>query len=201
VKRALLFDLGNVLIPFDFKRGYAGIAGLTGLAGEEIRARLARTDYVHRLESGGMNGREFVAALGALCEVELPYARFCEVWSSIFLPETLLPETLLAALAARYRLVLLSNTNDLHFEFLERTYPLLRHFHARVLSHEVKAMKPEAAIYAAAIRAAGCAPEECFYTDDIPEYVAAARGHGIDAEVFAGREATERELRRRGVEW
>jgi putative hydrolase of the HAD superfamily len=80
-------------------------------------------------------------------------------------------------------------------------YPILRHFDAYVLSYEVGAMKPEPRIYAAAIEAAQCAPQECFFTDDIPEYVEGARQAGIDAVVFEGAEALERELRARGVVW
>jgi putative hydrolase of the HAD superfamily len=68
-----------------------------------------------------------------------------------------------------------------------------------VLSYEVKAMKPDPRIYAAAVEAARCAPQECFFTDDIPEYVEGARRAGIDAVVFEGQEALERELAARGV--
>jgi HAD superfamily hydrolase (TIGR01509 family) len=62
-------------------------------------------------------------------------------------------------------------------------------------------MKPSSKIYEAAIRAAQCAPDECFFTDDIPDYVEAARAHGIDAVTFESREQIERELRSRGVRW
>jgi glucose-1-phosphatase len=65
----------------------------------------------------------------------------------------------------------------------------------------VGAMKPSPKIYQAAIEAAQCAPEECFFTDDIPAYVEAAREHGIDAVQFQSCEQIQRELRTRGVEW
>src|SRR6185437_8830122 len=98
---------------------------------------------------------------------------------SIFLPHTLIPEAMLEGLARNRRLVLLSNTNAIHFEMIRENYPLLRHFHAYVLSYEVGAMKPLPLIYQRAIAAAGCLPEECFFTDDIPDYVEAARAQGI----------------------
>jgi glucose-1-phosphatase len=110
-----------------------------------------------------------------------------------------LPESLLESLTARYRLVLLSNTNPIHFEMIRATFPHLRHFHQLVLSYEVKAMKPQAEIYRAAIEAAQCRAEECFYSDDIPEYVEGARKFGIDAVRFESRDQIERELRARGI--
>jgi putative hydrolase of the HAD superfamily len=129
------------------------------------------------------------------------YDRFCEIWSSIF-THAILPESLLAGLAARYRMVLLSNTNALHFGMIREWYPhLLRHFDALVLSYQVGAMKPHAAIFEAAVAAAGCAPEECFYTDDIVPYVEAARKQGIDGVVFESRDQLEEALRTRGIEW
>lgn len=102
-------------------------------------------------------------------------------------------------IARNYRLVLLSNTNALHFEMIRETYPLLRHFHSYVLSYEVKAMKPSPLIYRRAIEEARCRPEECFFTDDIEAYVEGARREGIDAVQFESAGQIERELRARGV--
>ena len=96
--------------------------------------------------------------------------------------------------------MLVSNTNAIHFEMIRENYPLLRHFDALILSYEVQAMKPSPRIFEAAVRAAGCLPEECFFTDDIPEYVEAARAQGIDACVFEGFERLQQDLKNRGVE-
>jgi putative hydrolase of the HAD superfamily len=129
------------------------------------------------------------------------YDDFCRLWMSIFPPGTLLADDLLEALARRYRLILLSNTNPLHFDALAANYPILRHFHRRILSYEVGAMKPSPAIYAAALAAAEADPQECFYTDDIPAYVEAARKAGIDAVQFVSQQQLEADLKARGIEW
>ncbi len=199
--RSLIFDLGRVIVPFDFRRGYERMSARCGLAPEEIRARLSSDGLVRDFESGRIDGREFHRRVGSLLEADVPYEEFREIWFSVFLPETLVPDRLLEALHARYRLVLLSNTNELHFEMIRQRYPILRHFDAFVLSYQAGAMKPDPRIYAAAVAAAGCAPQECFFTDDIPEYVEGARQAGIDAVVFEGAGALERELQARGVVW
>lgn len=199
--RTLIFDLGRVIVPFDFRRGYDRMSQQCGLPPDEIRERLKSDGLVRAFESGAIDGREFHRRVAQLLETDVPYGEFCEIWFSVFLPDTLIPDSLVAALHPRYRLVLLSNTNPIHFEMIRARYPILRHFDAYVLSYEVGAMKPEPRIYAAAIEAAQCAPQECFFTDDIPEYVEGARQAGIDAVVFEGAEALERELRARGVVW
>ena len=81
------------------------------------------------------------------------------------------------------------------------SYPLLRHFDHLVLSYKVGALKPSPTIYAEALSHARCAPEECFFTDDIAAYVEGARSAGIDAVQFESREQIERELQSRGVVW
>ena len=198
--RAVLFDLGKVIVPFDFMIGYRALEAECGLTPETIRRRIAETGLVPQLETGSVEPREFVDRLCAGLGVRLSYARFCEIWSSIFSRQTLIPDSFLKHLHGKYRLVLVSNTNAIHFEMIRENYPLLRHFDALILSYEVQAMKPSPRIFEAAVRAAGCLPEECFFTDDIPEYVEAARAQGIDACVFEGFERLQQDLKNRGVE-
>jgi FMN phosphatase YigB (HAD superfamily) len=199
--KAIIFDLGKVLIHFDFTRGYRALEGLCPYTAAEIPRRIGRTGLVERFETGLVEPREFVEQISRILDLPPDYDRFCEIWSGIF-TETLIPESLLQALAARYRLLLLSNTNALHFAMLQATYgPLLSHFHDLILSYEVRAMKPQPEIFQMAVERAGCLPGECFYTDDIAEYVAAARQLGIDAVQFESREQIEREMRGRGISW
>lgn len=199
--KAVIFDLGRVIVPFDFRRGYERIAPLCGLPAEEIPKRIAPSGLVNRFESGAIAPRDFVREFSALLGFETSYETFCETWSSIFLPETLIPESMVEGIARRYRTVLLSNTNAIHYAMLRQNYPLLRHFHACVLSFEVGAMKPMPAIYQRAIEAAQCLPEECFFTDDMPAFVEAARLQGIDAVQFESAAQIEDELHKRGVIW
>jgi len=199
--KAVIFDLGRVIVPFDFNRGYARLSPLCGIPAAEIPGRISPTGLVPLFESGGIGPRDFVRELSKHLNLDISYENFCEIWSSIFLPQTLIPESMLAGIARNYRLVLLSNTNAIHFEMVRETYPLLRHFHSYVLSHEVGAMKPLPPIYRRAIEEAGCLPEECFFTDDMPAFVEGARAQGIDAVQFESAVQIEAELRKRGVNW
>ncbi len=198
--RTLIFDLGKTLIPFDFGRGYAALERLCGVPAAEIPKRIGAR-LVNDFEAGLIEPDDFVGRFSRQLGLSLEYRRFCDIWSSIFLPEPFIPEELLRALKARYRLLLLSNTNAIHFRMLEETYPLLRQFDDMVLSYKVKALKPSPTIYREAIARSGCAAGECFYTDDIAAYVEAARREGIDAVQFHSRGQLEEEMRARGIEW
>jgi putative hydrolase of the HAD superfamily len=199
VIKTILFDLGNVIIPFDFKRAYARMAGLCGCRIEEVPARIRATGLVAPFERGEIAPEPFVRELSAALRLNITYRDFCDWWSSVFLPATLVPEALLEDLATRYRLLTLSNTNAIHFTMVKEAYPLLRHFDGNVLSYEVGAAKPEAKIYQEAIARAGCRPQECFFTDDLAVNVEAARQHGMDAVRFLSATQLEEELRARGL--
>jgi glucose-1-phosphatase len=201
VIKTVIFDLGKVIVPFDFKRGYRAMAELCPYPAEDIPKRIGSTDLVVRFESGQVAPEEFVEQLCGILDVQMKYERFCEMWSCIFLPETLIEESLLEGLRRRYRLLLLSNTNAIHFEMIRQNYPLIKHFDEYILSYEVGALKPSPRIYEAAIARAGCEAGECFFTDDIPEYVAGARRAGIDAVQFESASQIEQELLKRGVSW
>ena len=198
--KTVIFDLGRVLVHFDFKRGYRALEGLCPHEAAAIPKLLAGTGLVEQFETGLVEPRDFVAEISRVLDLNVDYKRFCEIWSSIF-TDTLLPESMLEGLKARYRLLLLSNTNAIHFAMIRRNYPLLRHFDDLILSYEVKAMKPQPAIYRAAIERARCEPGECFYTDDIAEYVAGAQAMGIDAVQFEGAERLTEEMKMRGIGW
>jgi len=200
VHKAVIFDLGRVLVNFDFKRGYTALEGLCRYGAAEIPKRLSTCGLVERFETGLIEPRDFVAQMSAVLDMKIDYDRFCVIWSSIF-TDTLVPEEMLTGLAARYRLMLLSNTNAIHFEMLRASHPMLRHFHDLVLSYEVKAMKPGPEIFETAIQRAGCRAEECFYTDDIEANVRAARSLGMDAVQFESAAQLEREFETRGIRW
>jgi FMN phosphatase YigB (HAD superfamily) len=199
--KAIIFDLGKVIIPFDFARGYSAIAGLCSYDAREIPGRLLRTDLVRRFETGQIAPQEFVDELSRILDIKVDYAEFCRMWSSIFLPETLIPESMVEGLHRNWKVLLLSNTNAIHFDMIRESYGLLRHFDDFILSYEVGALKPAPRIYREAIARAGCLPEQCFFTDDIADYVAGAKKEGMDAVQFHSLEQLQQELRAREVTW
>jgi putative hydrolase of the HAD superfamily len=199
--KTIIFDLGNVIVPFDFQRGYGAIASHCSYSPAEIPKRIGGTDLVVRFESGQIGAVKFVQELSELLGLTIDFEEFCRIWNSIFYTDRTLPESLFVELKRRHRLVLLSNTNILHFPMLQNSLTLLRQFDAFVLSYEVGILKPAQEIYRKAINAARCQPEECFYIDDIQAYVDGARQAGIDAVQFRSLEKLMEDLRSRNIDW
>ncbi len=197
--KSLIFDLGRVLVNVDFEMGYSRMAELSGLRIEEVRDRLHGSRLAYAFESGLMPSSEFAARVSELMGVSPSFEEFAELWYSVFHEGPLVPEEFIAALHERYRLVLLSNTNALHYEMLEQRLGVLKHFDAYTLSYKLGAQKPSQSIYRDAIVKAGCEPGQCFYTDDIGEYIDGARAAGMQAVQFRGFGRLKADLQAAGV--
>ncbi|MEX0703903.1 MAG: HAD family phosphatase [Planctomycetales bacterium] len=200
--RACLLDMGNVLIRFSHDKMCAQMGALCGKSAGDVRRLLIDSGLQWEFERGRVSPEEFHFQFCAAAErdhAELELAALLAAGADIFEPQPGMVELLDELKSAGQRLVLFSNTCASHVEFVRREFDFLERFDALVLSYEVQAIKPEEKMFAAARAALGHPPEECFYTDDVPEYVREARELGFDAEVFTGVEELRRQLERRGV--
>ncbi|MBI1352853.1 MAG: HAD-IA family hydrolase [Acidobacteria bacterium] len=195
----VLFDLGNVLVPLDFDRAYRAASRRTGLSEREVAHLLHDSGLSGPYERGEMTSREFHRRMDSLLGLGYAYEPFRHLWCDMFRPEALVDEALLDELDPQVRIAILSNTNELHWEWIRERYPVVRRFEKAVLSYEVGALKPDPAIYAATLEAVGARPEECFFTDDKPENVEGARAVGIQAETFVGVEPLREQLAALGL--
>lgn len=198
--KTFLFDLGNVLLFFSHDRMCQQIGALCHKSGSEIRELLFGGDQNLNFDRGTITEAEFLTWLETETNSTLKHKELQTAFADIFTPnETMFP--ILDELKERgHRLVLLSNTNVMHIEFIRREYQVLEKFDHLILSYEVEAVKPEVAIYQAALRAIECEPEHCFYTDDISEYVVAGREHGLQADIFTTTASFVGQLQSHGID-
>ena len=197
--RTFLFDMGNVLVHFSHERMCAQMGALCGRSGLEICALLFDTGLQGEFERGHVSEPEFHRRLEKAVGRPLEFEGLRQAGSDIFQLNSSIVGVLDALRGRGHRLVLLSNTSISHYEFVRERFDLLDRFDDFVLSFRVGALKPDAAIFAAALEAIHCDPAECFYTDDIPAYVEAGRRFGLRAEVFTDTIALLGQLRDLGI--
>jgi HAD superfamily hydrolase (TIGR01509 family) len=181
---ALLFDLGKVLIDFNFETGIQALHASCSISRDRFDELLWDEIWIGRYERGEISTLEFHGYLRDSANLTMPLAEFRSTWSSVFLPKLLVSENLLLALKERYPLILVSNTNEAHIEFIGSNYRVLDHFDHRVYSYEVGSLKPDRKIFDHAIAVSGSSPEALFFTDDREENVLAASRLGIHAHQF-----------------
>ena len=191
--QTFLFDMGNVLVSFCHDRMCRQMGTLCGLTGPEVRQRLIDTGLQWEFERGQVTPDEFHHRFEEAVATKVDQRELARASADIFTPNVSLQPVLAELKSRGHRLVLLSNTTIWH------RFDVLKPFDDFVLSCHAGTMKPDAPIYEAALRVIHCDPADCFYTDDIPDYIAAARKYGLDAEVFTDTPALIRQLENRGI--
>ena len=193
------FDLGKVIVDFDHLRAAQELLKVTPLSLKEAMAVLSDGELVSEYETGRLSSEEHYRKVCHRLQMEVSIEKFRELWGSMFLPEPLLSESFLQDLKKSYRLMLLSNTNEIHFDFVIQHYPILKMIEERLLSYQAGCMKPEARIFELAVKKAGVAPENIFFTDDRPENIEAAQRAGIQALLFQSETQLRRDMASRGI--
>jgi HAD superfamily hydrolase (TIGR01509 family) len=171
---AVCFDLGKVLLHFDWDLMLERVAKKSPLAKEEIRKRLFEDPQVTAYELGAITTAKFFPHVKKLVQYKGTAAELRAAFSEIFTP---MPEhiALAAMLAPHYPLAIISNTNEAHILHAESTYSFFTLFRARIYSHQVKLAKPDPAIYRFALKAlGGIDPLEALFIDDLEANVIGA---------------------------
>lgn len=192
--QACLFDMGNVLVSFSHERMLQQMAQVCECDPEFLRDWLFASGRLLDYERGHTSDEELhdqiEAAVGrAINRQKLQWAA-----SNIFSENTQIAPLLKSLRRAGMKLVLLSNTSRIHFEFVREQFSILEHFDELVLSYEVGLLKPDLKIFELAAQRANALPEQCFFTDDILENILAAREAGLHAEQFHNTEQLSQAL-------
>src|SRR5271169_1493928 len=177
--RAIIFDIGRVLVRIDVRRAMQGLAESVALTPEEIWSALEKHPTWLDWQEGRMTPRDWHQSVVKRFGTTLTFEQFTEVWNRVLDPVPILQNEFLAELASKHRLCLLSNTDPIHVAYLEKTYEFFRFFPRRIYSCAVGASKPNPLIYRAALEACKVGAKEAIYIDDIPAYAESAGRLGL----------------------
>ncbi len=195
----IVFDLGNVLIPFNHQLWIDNYNKVEPGLGDNYALKYKENYHVHRnYESGKISDEEFISQNLKWLNNLVAEEKFKEVFSNIFLVNEDVT-ALLPILKKKYKLVLLSNTNNIHKVHGWERYQFLDNFEKLILSHEVGAVKPEEQIYKAVEKFTQEKPESHIFIDDILEYVNGAKNLGWDGIHFIGYENLVENLKARDI--
>ena len=178
MKPIIVFDLGKVLVDFDYSIAARKIAAHSSKPPENLHTFPGDSPWLIELESGRISPPEFFDALRRFTGFRGTLADFNQSFADIFSP---IPEMidLHAGLRRRgFLTYIFSNTNDLAIGHIRRNFPFFKNFDGYIFSHEVGAMKPDAKIYEALEKLSGKRGAEIIYLDDRTENVKAGKLRG-----------------------
>jgi putative hydrolase of the HAD superfamily len=198
--QTIVFDFGNVLGFFSHQKAAEQLAAYTAAPVEDVMDVISDSHLEEEFESGRLAVADLRRIVCQRLSLNCTDEQFDLAVGDMFTPN---PEAcaLVPALKPRYRLLLLSNTNEIHANQFRRQFAeMFTHFDALVLSHEVGRRKPEPEIYAHCHRLAHCPPSQCLFIDDLPANIEAARAHGWHGIVYRPGLDLRRELCNLGIE-
>ncbi|MEJ2544849.1 MAG: HAD family phosphatase [Calditrichaceae bacterium] len=182
--RAIIFDLGNVLIKVNFDRMLINqVKEQMGKSAHEVMEAAYNDDLFQKFCTGKMSKEVFHEAINERFNLELSYDQFIYKWCDIFEPINGMPE-LISRLQENYTIGLLSDTDPIHWDYLLYTYPFLKSIKNPTLSFETGYMKPSPEIYHIAAKNVLQHPNDCLFIDDRLVNVNGAQELGMKAFHF-----------------
>ena len=195
----IVFDLGNVQLPFDYNILIKKLDKIEEKLGTNFMDFYLKNYQIHRqYESGKLSEDEFINTMLKALENKIDSETFSKIYSGVFsVNEDVI--SLLPKLKENYTLVLLSNTNSIHKKYGWEHYDFLKYFDKLILSHEVGSVKPEEKIYRAVEEFTNKPSNEHFFIDDIQEYVEGAKKLGWGAVQFTGYNQLVKDLKANNI--
>ncbi len=201
--KAVIFDLGNVLVSFDTMRAVDRISAFTDKKPGEITSRVFQSlALLKSFEEGRISPQDFFSKIKRSLRLSIGYKAFKPIWNEIFFltEDNVSTAHIAARLRQEYIVAVISNTNIMHFEHIKKHYEIFDIFPHIFTSFEMGLTKPHPRIYAQAMKTLGVTPPETFYVDDRPDLVAKARSLGIRAFVYQGTAQLKKDLAVCGIE-
>jgi glucose-1-phosphatase len=179
--RAVIFDIGRVLVKVDVPRAVAGLSHGISLTPDELWSAITTDPRWNDWQEGRIQPHDWHLHITRKLGSSLTFQQFRDAWNASLDPQPLQTEDLFATLGRTKRLALLSNTDPIHVAYLEATYGFFQHFPppVRIYSCGVGASKPSPVIFQAALKAVKSKAAESVFIDDILEFVEAARSLGL----------------------
>jgi len=172
----VIFDLGKVLINYDFEIFYRAIK----CKNKSLSITEAELPVLS-FDAGKLSRHEFYLEMKELFDFDVEQEAFEHAWKNVFFPMNDMLE-LSRKIAHDHKVFILSNTDEIHFPHIWQEFPQLHHFGDNLmLSYELKCVKPDVEIFKLALAKFELNPEDCIIIDDKYENIEAARKFGMSA--------------------
>jgi HAD superfamily hydrolase (TIGR01509 family) len=179
--KAVVFDLGKVLVDFDYGIASRRIAARGKMSADEVQKFIDHSPLLFRFETGQVSQQQFFAEVQSVTGFDGTLDEFSEFFADIFSPIQPMLE-LHAVLRQRgVPTYVFSNTNELAVCHIRKNFPFFSQFNGYVCSYEHGVMKPDAKLYEVVERTSRLGGSELLYLDDRPENVAAGAARGWQA--------------------
>lgn len=198
-KRVIVFDLGGVIFKFDHMLSCKRLSKISGIPVQNIYENIFKSEIGNHYDEGKITSNEFYIAVNNFLKTNLSINEFNNIWSDIF-KENLGVSILIRELKNKnYKLYLLSNTNEMHFNFIKNKFEIINIFDDYILSYKIGYRKPNIKIFNILLEKTGFEASQHIYIDDLENFVNIARSIGMIGIVFTSSVKLKQELRNNNI--
>ena len=197
--KAIISDMGNVILPFDVSLFLRKMAQYSSMKKREVMEIPVLHDrLIKSFSKGEISSKKYYESMKDAFKADLKFKEFRNIYCDIFSLNTEVLKAL-TKLRGKNKLLLLSNTDTLHFNFVRKRFPEIFIFDGYILSYEAGCIKPEDEIFKLALKKSKEEPENTLFIDDMEENIEAAMALGMKTIHFDSRIDLSAELEKFGV--
>ncbi|UKJ09004.1 HAD family hydrolase [Solitalea lacus] len=191
----IIFDYGNVIFSIDFERTSQSFKklGLNNI--DELFGHTTQSTLFDKLDKGEINVNDFVKEVQKFVP-EATYQEIIDAWNSLLIGIDDGNLELLLKAKTKYRTFLLSNNNEIHYnwiiDYLKREWninDMSGYFEKDYYSHLMGSRKPHATIFEQVLSNHQLTPEETLFIDDSPQHIETAQKLGLQTRLVASGES------------
>jgi len=181
----IILDLGGVIINLNQELTYTAFKQLFPNSYDDILKELKNNNFLEKFETAEISSNEFVAFFQSF-DSSISTKKIITAWNSMLLDIPKERIELIQNLSKKYNVFLLSNTNEIHYQFIDE-YVIEKFnlscfktlFKSTYLSHEIHLRKPNQAIFNYVLQHSNLLPQETLFIDDTLEHINSAKQLGI----------------------
>ena len=191
--KIIIFDLGGVLVHLDWDAVLTPLIRLSSKGEAQVRREVVNGPTVKESMLGRIGSREFHTTLCGNLGVDLEYQEFLSIWTRLLRAnEEIIP--LVERLKSSHKLVLGSNTDEIHHTYCEQHVEALAQFDESFLSFQMGLLKPDPQFFIHILNELEASPGDCLFIDDSPENVESARSVGMTGLQFTSNDNLQSSL-------
>ena len=197
--KILIFDIGGVVLFFDHMLICERLSRLSGYSTSEIYKLIFIGGLEKLYDEGKISSKEFYKRIIRALKVNIPLYEFYEIWSDIFEENTEVSQLISWLKKKKYKIYLLSNTNELHYRYVKNKFSIIKEFDEYFLSYNIGYRKPDLKIFQKVLEKSKLPVNNYIYINDKEEYVSVAKSIGMIGIIFKSSNQLKKELSENGI--
>lgn len=191
--KTIIFDLGGVILNIDYRLTIEAFTNLGIENFREIYTQARQDTLFDHFEEGKITAEEFRDEIRDRANLDLSQEQVDRAWNSMILDMPEIRLEILEQLKVRKKLLLLSNTNEIHLDFLSRLVEAEHGMHRfnsvfeeTFYSHQIGMRKPHGQVFEFVLHKHGLDPTETLFIDDSSQHIRGAQSVGINTIYIDG---------------